>query len=112
MEDIKKRKSKVINLKGKKIKVKVPVKVHIDNPIASEPKSFESGTFPCVDCGVQEAIEFGRCRTCDAEHRKVVARLDATPRQVIEKVPPKLTYRKEVSGGVVVTISTSEPIKG
>ena len=72
---------------------------------------WEGGTFPCMDCGAKEAIELGRCKICDIEHQKIIDRLDATPKQVIEKVPPKLTYRKEVSRGVVVTISTTEPLR-
>lgn len=112
--DIRSRKSRIINLKKKKMAIKNPstlIKIHIDDPIVSESKPFEGGTFPCIQCGAKEAIELGRCRPCDVEHQKIVTRLDAIPRQVVEKVPPKLTYRKEVSKGVVVTISTTEPLR-
>lgn len=113
MDIIKTKKNKVIDLRKKKITpkpiIKIAVKEEPEEP--APPAPFQGGTFPCIDCKALEAQEFGRCKACDDKHRKVVAQLDARPKQTFEKIPSKLTYRKEASGGVVVTVSTLEPLR-
>ena len=108
--DIKKRKPKVINLKKKRKVTFSAIKVHTDDPIA--PKISVVGNYHCMRCGASVYQELGRCTACKLEHQQIVQRLDARPKQaMVEKVPPKLTYRKEASKGVIVTISTTEPLR-
>lgn len=114
MKDIQKRKNKVIDLRKKKITVKIPIRVEPEaiaqKPV--EPAPFKGGTFACIDCKSLSAQEFGRCQECYVKHQQIVAQLDARPRMPEPpRVTPNLTYRKEVSGGVVVTVSTSEPLR-
>ena len=140
MQDIQRKKSKVINLrgKGKKPVQGKSVKVVVEETIweanggvttkdgirilldgtkvqKSEPatqKVLQNGTFACIDCGLKEAIEWGRCKGCDTQHQEVVARLDSHPRaQQLERPPVQATYRKEASQGVIVTIQRLEPLR-
>ena len=120
MQDIQRKKSKVINLrgKGKKPVQGKSVKVIIEEPKETEkielakPKEWIGGEFPCVDCGTKSAIELGRCQSCDTQHQEVVKRLDSHPRaQQLERPPVQATYRKEVSQGVIVTIQSLEPLR-
>lgn len=115
--EIKRRKPRVINLRKKTaklnrpvVKVSVPVE-EISERIEVKSKEWVGGSFPCVDCGAKEAIEFGRCKACDTSHRELASRLDSRPKTQLEKVQPKFTVRKEVSGGVVVTVQTLEPLR-
>lgn len=117
--DILKRKPRVINLRRKGKKVNLITK-HVTFPIQEkteliEQKTWEGGTSPCSDCGIPEAMEMSRCKTCDIKHQELIARLDTRldtgSKQSVEKIPPKFTIRKEVSGGVVVTVQTMEPLR-
>lgn len=114
MDIIKTKKNKVIDLRKKKITPAVKIAVKEETEVVELPKEpalFQGGTFPCIDCKVLEAQEFNRCKACDTKHRQIVAQLNSRPKTTFEKVPPKLTYRKEVSNGVVVTVSTLEPLR-
>ena len=121
MQDIQRKKSKVINLRGKgkkPIQVGKSVKVVVEEPKETEkiepakPKDWIGGEFPCIDCGLKEAIELGRCRNCDTQHQEVVKRLDSRPiGPSVERPPVQATYRKEVSQGVIVTIQSLEPLR-
>lgn len=116
--DIKSRKPRVINLKGKKlkaecsVKVEVPVaetpKVHTDDRVIDAPHDEQASNYSCVQCGSPASKELGRCVVCDVEHQKIVAQLDAKPKQVIEKVPEKWVYYKQATGGVIVTVRMTE----
>ena len=118
MQDIQRKKPKIINLRKNKRPVQIkPTKIIVESaeevpetqPIIKE---WIGGEFPCVDCGTKEAIEFGRCRSCDTKHKEIVARLDSHPRtQQLERPPVQATYRKEVSQGVIVKIQTLEPLR-
>ena len=114
MDIQKTKKNRVIDLRKKKIAQTAPRKILVQE--AEEPAKpviapFQGGTFPCISCGNISAQEFGRCKTCDTEHRKLTARLDAQVTKMPEKIPQNLTYRKEAIGGVIVTISTAEPLR-
>ena len=116
--DIQRKKNKVIDLRKKKITSVKPIKIPITIAPVTQPvitqiiAPFQGGTFPCVDCKDVSAQELGRCRSCDAKHRQLTAQLDARPKmQEPIKAAPTLNYRKEVSSGVVVTVSTSEPLR-
>ena len=116
--DIIRKKPKVIDLRKNKkpVQVKNPVKIVIEtkeeNIEPAKPKEWIGGEFPCVDCGTKGAIELGRCKGCDAQHKEVVARLDSRPRtQQLERPPVQATYRKEASQGVIVTIQRLEPLR-
>ena len=118
MNDIQRKKPKVIDLRKNKkpVQVKNPVKVVIETKEEkiepAKPKEWIGGEFPCVDCGSKEAEELGRCRGCDTKHKEVVARFDSRPRETqIERPPVQATYRKEVSQGVIVKIQTLEPLR-
>lgn len=116
MQDIQRKKNKVIDLRKKKIvSTKIAVQ-QVTEPIVQVitpfPVPFQGGTFPCIDCKDVSAQEFGRCMACDAKHREIVAQLDARPKMPEPiKTEPKLTYRKQVMDGVMVTISTSESLR-
>ncbi len=114
MDIQKTKKNRVIDLRKKKIAPVAPIKIQVKTESAPVQviKAFQGGTFPCVDCKDVSAQEFGRCKGCDAGHRQLTAQLDARskmPEPV--RITPNLTYRKEVIGGVVVTVSTSEPLR-
>ena len=112
--EIRKRKPRTTNLRKKAIKREYtqPVSIIIKEAEPPIKKLWEGGTFSCIKCGAQEAQEFNRCRSCDAEHRQKAAELDSKPKTPVpEKMPQKLIYRKEVSRGVVVTISQTEPLR-
>lgn len=117
MNDIKKKKSKIIDLRKKKIAPVKPVKIAVVEEVEAitelpPPAIFIGGTYSCIKCGNVSAQEFGRCRACFTEHQQLAARLDAKPKMPEPvRVSPNLQYRKEVSSGVVVTISTTEPLR-
>ena len=115
MDIQKTKKNRVIDLRKKKIAPQTaPIKIAVKEIEISEAPiitPFQGGTFPCVSCGNASAQEFGRCEKCDTEHRKLAASLDARAIKIPEKIPQKLTYRKLVQDGVIVTISTSEPLR-
>lgn len=94
----------------------VPIKGSVEEiPIVASTVATDlesTGNFTCIKCGVPVLKEMSRCMGCDSEHQRLIAKLDAQPRQIVEKVPPKLTYRKLVDQGVVVTISTTELLRG
>lgn len=116
--DIRTKKPKVINLRKKKIATPIkiglddlkqvtPIEVKIKPEIVIAPESTES--YPCIKCGSPTASkELGRCITCDIEHQKIIAQLDAKPKQIIEKVPEKWVYYKQKTGGIVVTVRMTE----
>ena len=105
MSDIKKRKPRVIKLKKK---AEIP-KIHIDDvAIQPPPISEVTGNFNCISCGSSVNRELSRCAACNTEHQKLTARLDAKPKQVIEKVPTKWVTYKEVKNGVIVTVYMTE----
>ena len=114
MDIQKTKKNRVIDLRKKKIVSTAPRKILVQE--AEEPAKpviapFQGGTFPCVGCGDASAQEFGRCKVCDTKHRQLAASLDARAVTIPEKIPQNLTYRKEAIGGVIVTISTAEPLR-
>ena len=116
--DIIRKKPKVIDLRKFKGKIEKPIKepkkivIEEEKIEPAKPKEWIGGEFPCIDCGTKEAIELGRCKGCDAQHKEVVARLDSHPRtQQLERPPVQATYRKEVSQGVIVTIQSLEPLR-
>ena len=94
----------------------IPTKLSVTEEPAkielAKQKEWIAGEFPCIDCGLKEAIELGRCKGCDTNHKEIVARLDSHPRtQQLERLPVQATYRKEVSQGVIVTVQTLEPLR-
>ena len=114
--DIQRKKPKIINLRKSKkiIPLKEPKRITIETKEEepAKPKEWTGGEFPCVDCGTKEAIELGRCKGCDTNHKEIVARLDSHPRaQQLERPPVQATYRKEASQGVIVTIQRLEPLR-
>ena len=114
MDITKTKKNRVIDLRKKKIATHKTIQIAVQE--AEEPAKpvitpFQGGTFPCVSCGNASAQEFGRCRACDTKHRQLAALLDARAIKIPEKIPQNLTYRKEAIGGVIVTISTAEPLR-
>ena len=117
MDIQKTKKNRVIDLRKKKIAPTAPSKISVQEvkeaQVAPIIAPFQGGTFSCISCGNASAQEFGRCKNCDTQHRQLAAQLDARARVVVipEKIPQKLTYRKEVQSGVVVTVSTSEPLR-
>lgn len=65
----------------------------------------------CFKCGIDDPAiqeDYQRCGACNSEHQKLVAELDAKPKQVIQKVPEKWVYYKEVKDGVIVTVRMTE----
>ena len=119
MQDIQRKKPKVIDLRKNKkpVQIKNPVKVVIEtkeeNIEPAKPKEWDGIVFPCVDCGLKEAQqELERCRSCDTRHKEIATRLDSHPRaQQLERPPVQATYRKEASQGVIVTIQRLEPLQ-
>ena len=58
----------------------------------------------CYKCNQTEvAEEFLRCEPCEADHRKLCAKLDARPKQIIKKVKEELFPIKEMKQGIQVT---------
>ena len=60
--------------------------------------------FTCYKCNsvdVQE--EFERCPPCEQQHKELCAKLDAKPKQHIEKVKVELMAIKETKQGILVT---------
>ena len=60
-------------------------------------------TFQCFKCKAPVAEEFTRCTSCEVEHKKLCASLDAKPRVVEKKVKEKLYPIKEIKQGIQVT---------
>lgn len=58
--------------------------------------------YKCNSVEVQE--EYQRCAPCQKEHEELCAKLDARPRQKVEKVREKLYPLKEVRDGVEKTM--------
>ena len=115
MDIQKTKKNRVIDLRKKKIASTAPIKIPVQEvkeaQVAPIIAPFQGGTFPCVGCGDASAQEFGRCMACDTKHRQLAASLDARAVSIPEKIPQNLTYRKEAISGMIVTISTSEPLR-
>lgn len=117
MQDITKRKPKVINLRKNKkpVRVSKPKQIIVETQEVQPAKQREwtGGEFPCADCGMTEAIELGRCRSCDVKHREIVTRFDSRPKgESLPKTPaPIASIRKEVSQGVIVTVQTLTPLR-
>ena len=59
----------------------------------------------CYKChNVPVENEFDRCPSCEVSHKELCAKLDARPKQEIEKKPKEKFYSwKEMKQGVVVT---------
>mgnify|MGYP001565129580 CR=1 FL=1 len=113
MDIQKTKKNRVIDLRKKKVQI-APIKILVqeaEEPVKPVIALFQGGTFPCVGCGDVSAQEFGRCKVCDTKHRQLAASLDKRVVTIPEKIPQNLTYRKLVQDGVVVTISTAEPLR-
>lgn len=105
--DINRRKPKVINLrKHKKIVSSIPissVKIEVSE-IRPEVPTIEAESFLCMKCGTPEAPEFGRCKPCEIEHKKLVSELDAKPRSIVERPQQEWVTFKQNRGGIIITV--------
>lgn len=60
--------------------------------------------YTCIQCNSAEAQdEYTRCPSCEARHKELCAKLDAKPKQHIEKVREELFPIYEVKQGIKVT---------
>ena len=58
----------------------------------------------CYKCSKEEVSEeYARCPSCEAEHKKLCAQLDARPKVHEKKVKEELFAFKEVKQGIEVT---------
>ena len=60
--------------------------------------------YSCIKCNSQPvAEEYQRCAPCQKEHAELAAKLDARPRQKVEKVREELFAIKSIKRGVEFT---------
>ncbi|MEK6880165.1 MAG: hypothetical protein AABY22_11175 [Nanoarchaeota archaeon] len=58
----------------------------------------------CIQCNRVEIVEeYTRCTSCETEHKRLCAELDAKPKQYEAKVKEKLFPVKKIMQGVEVT---------
>ena len=102
--DINKRKSRVINLRKKKIMAEVPRKIEVSQPEVTPAKITPRTTTPelCYQCGSGNEDNL-RCGSCEAKHQELVVKLDSRPREKVEKIREKEYPFYSVKGGVQFT---------
>ena len=62
-------------------------------------------TYSCYKCNIATVDEeYTRCPPCEVAHKELAAKLDARPRQKVEKVREKLYPLKEVRDGIEKTM--------